>query len=260
MHFFSSLFSRGALPGALAALGLLTGCGDDGEAQTVDLAGLADRTLAWSLTDADVFEGLEPAGSHRFTATFSLRGDGRCTRLGDGVTATFNGQPMRLEPGGLDDTAGRGVCQPTRVFLDYDPTVWANQPVEDARVLLQDASHTVSLVLQGAKAKRRFLFEGEGQADRLTRGQTYSYRWQPAGEVPGPISVTLLREGGVATATVPSSQNGGLVTFTVPANTPAANHLLTLEGSAPGTVLECTGVADCQGLLLHSEERVVTVQ
>ena len=260
MHLLPSLFSRGALPGALAALGLLVGCGDGGESETVDLAGLADRTLGWSLTDVDLFEGVEPPGSHRFTVTFALRGDGRCTRLGEGVTATFNGQPMRLEVGGLDATAGRGVCQPTRAFLDYDPTVWANQPIEDARVVLQDASHTVSLVIQGGKAKRRFAFEGVGQADRFTRGQTYSYRWQPAGEVPGPISVTLLREGGVATATVPSTQDAGLVTFTVPTNTPVANHLLTLSASAPGTVLECAGVAACEGALLHSEERLATVQ
>jgi hypothetical protein len=260
MHLSSFLFHRGAPLGALAALALLAGCGGGGESELVDLAGLADRTLGWSLNDVDLFEGVEPPGSHRFTVTFSVDPGGRCTRLGEGVTATFNGEPMRLEPGGLDETAGRDVCQPTRAFLDFDPNVWANQPVEDARVVLQDASRTVSLVVQGGKAKRRFAFEGAGAADRLTRGQTYSYRWQPAGEVPGPVTVTLLREGGLATATVPSTQDGGLVTFTVPANTPVANHLLTLEGSTSGTVLECTGVVACVGVLIHSEERVVTVQ
>lgn len=244
----------------LAGLVLLTGCGRDLVSETVGLAGLADRTLTWSLTDVDVFEGVEPAGSHRFTVTFSLAQGDRCTRLAEGVTATFNGEPLRLEAGGVDDTAGRDVCEPTRAFLDFDPTVWARQPVEDARVLLQDATGTVSLVLQGGKAKRRFAFESAGAPDRLTRGQTYTYRWQPAGEGPGAVAVTLLREGGTVAANLPVTQDAGRVSFTVPATTPVADHLLTLSGSAPGTVVECAGVASCEGSVFHSEENLVTVQ
>ncbi|NMO22214.1 hypothetical protein HPC49_49765 [Pyxidicoccus fallax] len=260
MHLFSSRFFRGARPAALVALTLLAGCGRDLESETVGLAALADRTLTWSLTDVDYFEGVEPEGSHRFTVTFSLAQDDRCTRLGEGVTATFNGAPMRLEPGGIDDTAGRGVCVPTRAFLDFDPNVWGQEPTEDARVVLQDGSATVSLVLRGGKAKRRLAFQGAGDADRLTRGQTYTYQWQPAGEVPASVNATLLREGGSAAANIPLTQDAARVSFTVPAGTPVANHLLTLSGSAPGTLLECTGVASCEGTVFHSEEIVVTVQ
>ncbi|MFP2908725.1 hypothetical protein ACLESD_27485 [Pyxidicoccus sp. 3LFB2] len=259
MHLFSSLIGRGAI-GALVGLGLLAGCGGSDDSETVDLAGLSDRTLTWALSDVDIFEGVEPSGSHRFSLTFSLAGGGRCTRLGEGATATLNGVPMRLEPGGINGTAGRDVCEATRAFLDFDPNVWAQQPREDLRVVLQDGSGTVSLILQGGKTKRRFAFEGAGAADRLTRGQAYSFRWQPGDEVPGPISVTLLREGGLATATVPSTQQEGLVTFSVPTNTPVANHLLTLSGTARGTVLECTGVAACEGSVVHSEERLITIQ
>ena len=260
MHLSSSLLRRGAVVVALVASGLLAGCGDGDDSETVGLAGLADRTLTWSINDMDLFEGVEPAGSHRFSLSFSRATAGRCTRLGEGVTASFNGVPMRLEPGGINTTAGRDVCEPTRAFLDFDPAVWARQPIEDARVVLQDGGGSVSLVIQGGKAKRRFVLEGEGSADRLTRGQDYSFRWQPGAERPGPIGVTLLREGGTATATVPSTQREGLVTFAVPTNTPIANHLLTLSGTAPGTVLECTGVAACTGTVFHSEERLVTVQ
>ncbi|MCP3144210.1 hypothetical protein [Pyxidicoccus xibeiensis] len=260
MHALPSFFRRGVLLGALVALGPLAGCGGSTETETVDLAGLADRSLTYALNDVDFFEGPEAPGTHRFTVTFSLAGEDRCTRLREGVTATFNDQPMSLELGGLDSTAGRDVCVPTRAFLDFDPNVWARQDVEDARIVLQDGGHTVSLVVQAGKAKRTFSFEGEGAADRLSRGQTYSYLWQPAVETPGLISATLLREGGTASATVPTTQEGGRVTFTVPANTPVANHLLTLSGSAAGTVLECTGVSTCEGSLFHSEEQVVTIQ
>ncbi|MCY1016790.1 hypothetical protein [Pyxidicoccus sp. MSG2] len=261
MHLLSSL-RRAAVTvvGSLVTVGLLTGCGDDAESETLSLTGLADRTLTWAISDVDVFEGVEPPGAHRVTLDFSLAGGERCTRLNDGATATFNGQPMTLELGGINGTAGRDVCEPTRAFLDVDPNVWAQQPVEDARFVIQDGSGTVSLVLDNGKAKRTFSFEGAGAADRLSRGQAYSYRWQPSDEVPGPVTVTLLREGGTAAATVPSTQDGGLVTFTIPASTPVANHLLTLSGSASATVLECAGVASCSGAVFHSEERVVTIQ
>ncbi|MFP2927961.1 hypothetical protein ACLESO_22735 [Pyxidicoccus sp. 3LG] len=126
----SSSFRRGALLGALLALGPLVGCGGSTETEPVDLAGLADRTLTFAFNDVDLFEGPESPGTHRFTVTFSLAGGDRCTRLREGATATFNGQPMSLELGGIDDTASREVCVPTRAFLDFDPNVWANQPVE----------------------------------------------------------------------------------------------------------------------------------
>ncbi|MFP2927960.1 hypothetical protein ACLESO_22730 [Pyxidicoccus sp. 3LG] len=118
----------------------------------------------------------------------------------------------------------------------------------------------MSLVVQAGKAKRTFAFQGDGEPDRLSRGQTYSYLWQPGVDTPGSVTVTLLREGGTATATVPSTLDGGRVSFTVPATTPVFTHLLTLSGSAPGTVLECSGVTACEGSLFHSEEQVVTIQ
>ncbi len=256
MHLSFSSLRRSALAGAL---GLLAACGGSEDSETVDVAGLAGRTLTWALNDVDIFEGVEPAGAHRFSISLSLAPSG-CARLGDGATATFNGAAMRLEPGGINGTAGRDVCEPTRAFLDFDPNVWAQQAIEDARVVLQDGSGSISLVLQRGKAKRTFSFEGQGAADRLSRGQAYSFLWRPDTEVPGPITVTLLREGGLASATVPSTQEEGLVTFTVPTNTPVANHLLTLGASAPGTLLECSGVAACNGAVFHSEERLITIQ
>ncbi|QSQ20186.1 hypothetical protein JY651_33635 [Pyxidicoccus parkwayensis] len=256
----SSFLRRGSVLGAFVAAGLVAGCGDDAESVTTDVAGLADRTLTWAISDVDVVEGVEPAGAHRVTIEFSLASGGICSRLADGATATFNGQAMTLKPGGINGTAGRDVCEPTRAFIDVDPNVWAQQPVEDARIVLKDGSGTVSLVIQGGKTKRRFAFQGAGSADRLARGQTYSYLWEPDTETPGGVTVTLLREGGTASATVPSTQEGGLVTFTIPASTPVANHLLTLSGSVGLTALECTGVSSCTGSAFHSEGFIVTIQ
>lgn len=256
----SLLFGRGVLPGAWLALGLLVGCGGRTDSEPVDVAGLADRTLDYALNDVDVFEGVEPLGSHRFTVTLSLADEDRCTQLREGATATFNGAPMQLERGGINDTAGRDVCEPTRAFLDFDPNVWADEDVEDARIVLQDGSGSISLILQGGKAKRRFAFQGPGAADRLTRGQTYTYRWQPGEETPGPMAATLLREGGLATATLPTTQEETALRVTIPATTPVANHLLTLSGSTQGVVLDCAGVRACEGAFFHSEEVVVAIQ
>lgn len=259
MHLFS-LLRRGSLPGAFVAAGLLAGCGGSTESETIQVSALADRTLTWAINDIDVFERVEPVGGHRVTVEFSLASGEGCTRLDDGATATLNGAAMRLEPGGIDGTAGRDVCQPTRAVLDVDPNIWAKEAQEDARVVVQDASGSVSLVIQGGKAKRRFAFQGAGAADRLARGGTYSYRWLPDTETPGPATVTLLREGASTTATIPSTTEAGLVTFTVPTATPVANHLLTLGASAGLPVVECTGVASCTGAVFHSEEIVVTIQ
>lgn len=247
--------------GALVAVGLLSGCGSSLTSESVDLAGLADRTLTLSQSDVDVFERVEELGSHRVTVTFSLASQGdRCTELREGVTATFNGQPMALERGGADGTAGRDVCVHTRAYYDFDPNVWVRQPMENARIVLQDGSHTVTLVVKNGKAKRLFSFQGPGAEDRLARGQEYSFRWLPEGEVPNRATATLLREGGSATATIPTEQEEAVVRFTLLPTTPVAAHLLTLSASAPGEVLECTGVARCEATVFHSEERVVNVQ
>ncbi|NVJ08845.1 hypothetical protein HUW63_26880 [Myxococcus sp. AM001] len=247
--------------GAFVAVGLLSGCGGSLTAEPVDLAGLSNRTLTLSQSDVDIFEGVDEPGSHRVTVTFSSAAEeDRCTELREGVTATFNGQPMALERGGVDGTAGRDVCVPTRAYYDFDPNVWVRQPMEDARIVLQDGTHTVTVVLKNGKAKRLFSFQGPGAEDRLTRGQTYSFRWLPEGEVPGVISATLLREGGSATAAIPTEQEEAVVRFTLLQTTPVAAHLLTLSATAPGEVLECTGVATCAATVFHSEERVVNVQ
>ncbi|MCE9672374.1 hypothetical protein LY474_31665 [Myxococcus stipitatus] len=257
----SFLQTRGALAGALVALGLLSGCGNSLTAETVDLAGLADRTLLYALNDVDAYERGDAPGAHRFTITFSSASGDRCTDLRAGTTATLNGLPMRLEPGGVDDTAGRDLCLPTRAYFDFDPSVWAIQEQEDLRVVLQDSTHTVALTLQGGKAKRTFRYEGVGAADRLMRGQTYSFRWQPDNEAPRAAGVTLLREDGLATATVPATlTDDGAVRFTLLDTTPVATYLLTLSGSTRGVVTECSGVVLCDGAFLHAEERVVTVQ
>jgi hypothetical protein len=241
-------------------LGALTGCGSDFVAESIDLAGLADRTLTYALNDVDVFEGASPTGAHRFTVLFSLAEGERCTQLREGVTATFNGAPMQLERGGIDDTAGRDVCQPTRAFFDFNAAVWADEDVEDARVELRDGTGAVTLVLQRGKAKRQFVFLGPGTRDRLSRGQTYTYLWQPGDEVPGSLAATLLREGGSAAATLPVSQEGGRLTFTLPATTSVADHLLTLSGTAAGRVVECSGVRSCEGTVFHSQQEVVIVE
>ncbi|ATB45510.1 hypothetical protein [Corallococcus macrosporus] len=247
--------------GAFVAVGLLSGCGSSLTSETVSLAELAGRTLTLAQSDVDVYEGVDEAGSHRVTVTFSPAAEeDRCTELNEGATATFNGQPMTLDRGGVDGTAGRDVCVPTRAYYDFDPNVWVQQPTENARIVLQDGSHTITLVLKDGKAKRLFSFQGPGAEDRLTRGQEYSFRWLPEGEIPGPITATLLREGGSATATIPTAQEEAVVSFTLLQTTPVAAHLLTLSGTAPGEVLECTGVATCEATLFHSEERVVNVQ
>lgn len=244
---------------SLAALGLLVGCGARTEAQPVTLAALANRTLGYALVDADTVEVQGQAGSHRLTVVFSLPESG-CTRLADGATATFNGQPMKLEPGGVPETNnGRDACEPTRAYFDFDPEGWAQEPTEDARVFLQDGTHSMTLVLRAAKAKRRFLYQGAGNGETLRRGQTYTYLWVPDEDAPGPASATLIREGGSAPATLAVTQDARRVSFRLAETVPVATHLLRLSASAPGDVLTCEGVAKCEGALFHSEEFVVTV-
>jgi hypothetical protein len=246
---------------SLAVLGLLAGCGGRTETRPVSLEDLATRDLTFALVDVDALEQPDTAALHRFTLTLSQPEDG-CTRLVEGVTATFNGREMKLEPGGFPDTGGgRESCEETRAWLDFDPEAWDAEPREDARVFLQDAEgeRAVSLVIQGAKTKRRFVYQGVGTGTTLRRGQTYTYRWQPEDEVPGPVTVTLLREGGSAPATLQSTQEEGLVRFTLPEATPAAVHLLTLSANLRGEVLDCEGVASCEGTILHTSDFEVTV-
>jgi hypothetical protein len=245
---------------SLAVLGLLVGCGGRTETRPVTLDDLSTRTLTYALVDVDSVETPDAAGSHRFTIKLSLAEDG-CTQLVDGVTATFNGQPMKLEPGGFPDTGGRDACEETRAWIDFDPEVWDAEPIEDARVFLQapDGDRAISLIVQGAKTKRHFAFQGAGTGTTLRQGQTYTYRWEPVEETPGPITATLLREGGRAPATLQTTQDGGSVSFTLPEATPAANHLLTLSASLPGEVLECEGVASCEGTIVHSSDFAIAV-
>jgi hypothetical protein len=245
---------------SLAVLVLAAGCGGRTETRPVSLEDLTSRALTFALVDVDALEQPETAGLHRFTLTLAQPEDS-CTRLVDGVTATFNGQPMKLEPGGIPDTGGREVCEETRAYLDFDPEAWDAEPLEDARVFLQDAEgeRAVSLVIQGAKTKRRFAYQGVGTGQTLRRGQRYTYQWQPEAEAPGPATVTLLREGGRAPATLQTTQDGGAVSFTLPEATPAAVHLLTLSASLRGEVLDCEGVASCEGAILHTSDYEVTV-
>ncbi len=243
----------------LLGLGVLAGCGGRTEALPVSLEELSGRTLTFALVDVDALELPDEAGLHRLTVTFSQPAEG-CTRLREGVTATFNGQPMKLEPGGIVDT-GREVCEEPRVWIDFDPEIWDAEPIEDGRVFLQEGEGepTVSLIVKNLKAKRRFVYQGPGSGATLRRGQTYAYHWQPGEETPGPIIATLLREEGRAPATLNVTQEGGAVSFTLPEATPVATHLLTLSASVAGEVLECEGVAVCEGTLYHSSDFEVAV-
>jgi len=255
----SSLRFLSVVP-SLTVLVLLAGCGGRTETRPVSLEDLASRALTFTLMDVDAEETPDALGSHRFTLTLAQAQDG-CTRLEDGVTATFNGQPMKIEPGGFPDTGGRDSCEESRAWIDFDPEMWDAEPIEDARVFLvgEDGTQAVSLIVKGAKAKRHFVFQGVGSGGTLRRGQTYTYRWVPVEETPGPITATLLRENGQAAATLQTTQDGGDLSFTLPEATPVATHLLTLKASLPGEVLECEGVASCEGAIIHSTDFVVAV-
>lgn len=258
---FRSLRSLTSLPflSSLAALGLLAGCGRT-ETRPITLDDLSNRALTFALVDVDSVENPNAAGSHRFTVTLAQAADG-CTGLVDGVTATFNGQPMQLESGGVSDSGGRETCEETRAWFDFDPEAWDAEPIEDARVFFQSAEgdQSLSLIVLGAKAKRHFAYQGSGSGTTLRQGQTYTYRWEPVEETPGPVTVTLLREDGRAPATLQTTQNGGDVTITLPQATPVAKHLLTLSGNVAGQVLECDGVASCEGSFVHSSDFEVSV-
>jgi hypothetical protein len=245
--------------GALAAWGLLAGCGRT-VAQPATLADLKDRTLKFTLTDVDSLERDSSVGAHRFTLVFS---EGlSCAWLADGVTATLNGQPMKLEPGGVPDTGvgGREVCEPPRATFDFDPERWDSEPTEDLRVILQDDTHSVVLVLRDAKAKRRFLRVESGSPGTLRRGQTYSYVWLPETDVlQAPVQASLIHKNSGALAVLEVRQEGNAARFTVPAETVEGQYLLRLSGTAVAQVLSCEGVAGCEGGLFHSGDTDVTV-
>lgn len=243
--------------GALAALGLLAGCGRT-VAQPVTLADLKGRTLQFTLSDVDSLERDSSVGAYRFTLKFSAD---ICARLGDGVTATFNGQPMKLDPGGVPDTGvgGREVCVPPSATFDFDPAQWNNEPTEDIRVILQDDSHSVLLVLQDAKAKRHFLRSGS-TSNALRRGQTQTYVWLPETDtLLAPAQATLIHKNSGTTASLSVEQEGNAARFLVPEGTVEGQYILRLSGTAAARVLTCEGVAGCQGGLYHSEDIEVSV-
>ncbi|WPB75619.1 hypothetical protein KYC5002_42325 [Archangium violaceum] len=244
--------------GALAAWGLLAGCGRT-VAQPATLVDLKDRTLKFTLTDVDSLERESTAGAHRFTLMFS---DGTtCARLEDGVTATLNGQPMKLEPGGVPDTGvgGREVCESPRATFDFDPERWDSEPTEDLRIILQDDTHSMVLVLRDAKAKRRFLRES-GSPGTLRPGQTYTYAWLPETDVlQGPTKASIIHKNTGASGVLDVQQEGNTSRFTVPAKTEEGQYLLRMSGTAVAQVLTCEGVASCEGGLFHSGDVDVTV-
>lgn len=244
--------------GALAALGLLAGCGRT-QAEPVTLSGLQDRTLQFTLTDVDSLERTSAAGSHRFTLTFSAGSS--CIRLVDGVTASLNGQLMKLEPGGVPDTGvgGREVCELPRATFDFDPTQWAAEPTEDLHITLQDDTHVMRLVLQHGKAKRR-LVRTSGSSSTLRRGQTHPYVWQPDTDtLPELVQASLIPLGGGAAATLTVQQSGNAVGLVVPSGTVEGPYTLRLSGTAQTEVSTCEGVARCEGAVFHSEDVDVSV-
>jgi hypothetical protein len=243
--------------GALAALGLLAGCGRT-VAEPVTLADLKDRSLDFVLTDVDSLERDSTVGAHRVTVMFSAGSS--CARLAEGVTATLNGQPMKLEPGGVPDTGvgGRDVCESPRATFDFDPEKWRDEPTEDIRVILQDDTHSVLLVLRDAKAKRSFL-RSSGAPGTLRRGQTYTYVWLPETDtLEGTVEASLIHSSG-ATAVLPVQREGNSLQVSVPSGTVENKYILRMSGTAPGEVLTCNGVAGCTAGLFHSEDVEVSV-
>ena len=236
----------------LVALGLLACCGRT-EAVPVSLADLKDRTVRFSLEDVDALEGSSSPSVHRVTLSFS-GGESDCARLAEGVTATFNGQAMELEPGG----GGSSECEPPRVTFDFNPSQWQAEPTEDARLILQDASHTVLLIVREAKAKRSFLPQGEPTT--LRRGETHAYVWVPETDtLEAPAQATLLPKDGGTPVSLTVEQEGPTARFLLPSETGEGPYVLRLSATARGEVLTCEGVAGCEGSLVHSEEFEVSV-
>jgi len=241
------------LVGVLSALGFLAGCGRT-EAVPVTLADLKERTVQFTLEDVDALEGSSSPSAHRFTVSFS--GDETdCARLAEGVTATFNGQEMVLESGG----GGSAACEPPRAIFDFNPSEWQTEPTEDARVILQDASHTVLLIVREAKTKRGFLPLG-GEPTTLRMGETHAYVWVPETDtLEAPAQALLLPKDGGASISFTVEQEGPTARFLLPTETGEGPYVLRLSATARGEVLTCEGVAGCEGSLFHSEEFEVSV-
>ncbi|ATB31030.1 hypothetical protein MEBOL_004492 [Melittangium boletus DSM 14713] len=238
-------------------LGLLSGCGSS-VAPSVTLADLRGRTLQFALTDVDSLERPSTPGAHRVTVLFSQ--EEGCVRLTDGVTATLEGEPMTLVPGGFSGSGGRQTCESPRATFDFDPARWGGGAPQDVRITLRDDTHTVDVVLAGAQAKRRLVRGGGASGTTLQRGQVQTYEWQPASDtVVDALKVSLTPRSGGLTTSLPVEQEGNTGRFLVPEASTEGLYLLRLDGTATVRVLSCEGVAGCEGGVVHSEEVEVTV-
>lgn len=256
----SSRASTTARPLLSAALLLLAACGAPLTSTPVPLAGFAERTLQFALVDVHSLERQEVPGSHRFTVSFAAAPGGSCLQLEGEVSATFNGLPMQLVRGGASGAGGRASCEPTRAWYDFDPQRWANEPVEDIRLLLQDSSHSVQLVLHRAKARRRLSLQGGDERERFPRGQAYAFSWSPDSDtLLAPLQATLISPASGASTSLPVQQQALTALVSLPEATPATTFVLRLSAYAQGRVLACSGVPSCEGSLLYSEERSITV-
>jgi len=239
----------------LPALLSLLACGSPTQPEPLPLSALASRSVSFVLNDTDVLGDVPLPGGHRLTLVVEDLPDGACTRLQEGITATLDGEPMRLAPGGVEDTPGRTQClQPTAVY-DFDPAAWAAAPVEDLELLLQqEGAAPVRLRILGGKAKRRFGVEAPTPAGTLRAGETRLYRYEPASDAGGSASATLHQPGSsVGGELTTVLEPDGRVRVQVPATVPAGNQELHLTRTAPAQLLACEGVAACEGTLFHTE-------
>lgn len=241
---------------ALSLLAAAAACGGAAtQPQPAPLGALSARTLRFVLNDIDVPGDSPLPGGHRLTLVVEDLPDGRCTRLQEDVTATLNGAPMRLEPGGVASTPGRTVCVEPGAVFDFDPAAWAAAPVEDLEVRLeQPGSAPVRLRVTGGKAKRRFVVEPPASPTTVAAGEERRYRYEPASDAGGTARATLhpvgSRTGGPLTATL---EPDGRVRVAFPASVPAGRQELHLARTAPAQLQACEGVAACAGELFHAE-------
>jgi hypothetical protein len=244
---------------ALAALSLLAttaACGGStDQPEPVPLSALAGRNVRFVLNDIDVAGDTPLPGGHRFTLFVTDLPDGSCTRLQEGIRATLNGAPMRVEQGGVATSPGRTVCVEPGVVYDFDPAVWAAAPTEDLEVRLeQEGSAPVRLRVAGGKAKRRFEVVPPAQAGTMAAGEVRFYSYQPASDVGGTASATLNPVGTSTGGQLATSlEPDGRVRVEVPCSVPAGRQDLHLTRSAPAQLTACEGVAACEGTLFHTE-------
>lgn len=125
--------------------------------------------------------------------------------------------------------------------------------------MLSDDSHTVRLVLGGARAKRRFV-RADSAGTTLRRGQTQTYVWQPVEDaVAQGLRVSLTPTSGGLTTALPVEQTGGTGRFLVPEASNEGEYVLRLDGNATLPITTCEGVAGCTAEVVHSEEIAVVV-